>query len=174
VAVITAATGEKQMTSIGTTIEPELTGFRGWLALLALGMVLSPLRVLSDTVKSGYTAADWDALAKFRGGTGLAYFENGMSWAYVCLVFGLSFLFFRKSRLFPKVFVFAWVTPLAIIVLDVVGMMLVFREYIPLATLMTNAFQDERTIKSLVAFAIGIPWVGYVLMSRRVKNTFVK
>jgi hypothetical protein len=36
-------------------IEPELAGIRGWLAVLALGMVLSPLRVLSDTVKSGYT-----------------------------------------------------------------------------------------------------------------------
>jgi hypothetical protein len=97
-----------------------------------------------------------------------------MMWAYVVLIFGLSALFFRKSHLFPRVFIFAWLTPMVIVALDIIGMMLVFREYTTVAQLLANTFQDERTIKTLVVFAIGIPWVGYMLLSRRVKNTFVK
>lgn len=145
-------------------------GIGGWLALLGLGMVLGPLRVLAETIQTtGYTEAEWTAFRQFPLGTFVAYFETIGIWSGVVLLFAASFLFFTKSRLFPRMYYIAWLWPLGITLVDGVLVSIAFN--LPLAKVFDGMAGDfGKLIGTTIAGGI---WALYIYRSRRVANTFV-
>ncbi|CAN7690544.1 DUF2569 domain-containing protein [Phyllobacterium sp. LjRoot231] len=148
-----------------TTMEPELTGIRGWLALMALGMVFGPLRTLVQTIDRNYTGAEWDSFARHSYSALLvAYGETLIGWLIVLLVFAVTGLFFMKSRHFPKAYIVVVLFSLVYTIVDLVVVSIVFD--VEIDTLISTEI--------FAPFAFSASWIAYLTNSRRVANTFVK
>ncbi|HEY3222001.1 MAG TPA: DUF3857 domain-containing protein [Gemmatimonadales bacterium] len=149
----------------------EPAGLGGWLVLLGFGVTISPIRVLFTLSKTlpSYGASTWAALT-----------TPGMSnyhplWApllmfelvgnILLLVFTalMVWLFYRKKRQFPRTFI--WVIG-GSIVFSVVDMLLT--SFVPVSD--PTATEWSRAFGRMFVAAI---WIGYMLRSRRVRNTFV-
>jgi Protein of unknown function (DUF2569) len=149
-------------------------GLGGWLTLVGLGVVISPLligyegasvfvpllhdntlRDVADPNSSIYVAY----LAEF---VYLEMFFNAIFvvWAVLNLVW-----FFSQSTRFPASFRYFLLANLAFLVGDT----FVSTNFMP-----SNEAFDAATVKSIVQSAIGAAiWVPYTIVSKRVKNTFV-
>lgn len=156
----------------GTAIKPELTGIGGWLVLMALGQVFGPLRALGETINTAYTAADYATNAQVPGAVSVMRFEETMAWAYVALAFFVSFLFFTKRRIFPRAFIVLALFSFVYFAIDMVVTSTVFG--LPVNKLVGLYFEDQNNVRSMTQSIMLLPWVAYVLMSRRVKNTFIR
>jgi transglutaminase-like putative cysteine protease/HAMP domain-containing protein len=149
--------------------EPVALG--GWLILVGFGVTLSPFRMLvtlSQTLPS-YGAATWANLTT----PGAANYHPG--WAPILmfeligniamLVFSvlLTWLFYRRKRQFPIVFI--WVVLLS--------WLFVAADHV-LASLVPVASPEPTNWPRQVAgLLVALIWVAYMRRSRRVRNTFV-
>jgi hypothetical protein len=153
----------------------ELRGLRGWLILVGIGVVLSPFRLALGYVPAYYsiftdgtfqilTSADSAAYHPLWGPllVGEVLFNSGMMLISAYLIY----LFFSKHYLFPKLYI------------SVVGASLIF---IPLdAWLGSFVITDEPMFNHATAkeffrvLVVGIIWVPYMLLFKRVKATFVE
>ncbi|MGE5803172.1 MAG: DUF3857 domain-containing protein [Gemmatimonadota bacterium] len=142
-------------------------GLGGWLVLVGFGVTLSPLRVLFTMIKSlpGYSASTWAALttpgapayhALWAPGLLIELVANITLLVFACL---LIYLFYRKKRQFPIVFIGVMLLNVFIILFD--------------AALMRAIPGDEPGSTGLGAILPGLIWSVYMLRSRRVRNTFV-
>jgi hypothetical protein len=162
-----------ETTTAAETPEKELKGIGGWLVLMAIGMVVGPLRTIVEAAnQANFTDSQWVFFKSYPFGVMLAYFEIGMIWALVALSFTLSYLFFMKSRYFPKAFIFVWLAPILLGVIDITLSSLVLRMS-PL-DLAGEVLKQEQSGKAIGLFIGSLPWVIYLQMSRRVENTFVE
>ena len=153
----------------------EIKGLGGWLILLGIGVVLSPFRLLITTVpvfQEVFSYDTWEILTT----PGLTTYHP--LWApliigeifYNFAIFSASiyliYLFFSKHYLFPKFF-------MAIVIISLI--------FIPLdASVVKIIFPDEpifypETLKEFVRVLVyGLIWIPYLLISKRVKTTFVE
>lgn len=153
----------------------ELKGLGGWLILVGLGVVVKPIRLLATfipTYKPIFENGAWETLTTVGS---VAY--NPL-WAplligeiaYNTLMFAASlyliYLFFSKHYLFPKLYI------------GIVTLSLLF---IPLdAWVVTEILPDEpmfdtgTTREFMRTFIWAVIWVPYLLVSQRVKVTFVR
>jgi hypothetical protein len=152
--------------------DPALVGIRGWLILIAIGVVLSPLSfagtILVDS--EAYSAETWAALTTPSGS---AYhpmwapallFELFGNLSLLVLSCLLVWLFFRKRRTFPAFY---------ILLVLAHGSFLVLVEVVCLAIPGLDAFNGE-SVGEITRAAIGAAiWIPYMRMSKRVKSTFV-
>jgi len=102
------------------------------------------------------------------------YGEIALSAAFFVFSVFTAIMFFRHSRLFPRLFILQWIL---IAALPLIAMAWVagtvsyyaeesFSEYLTM---------DPKDIGQVVgALIFGTIWIAYILRSRRVKNTFVK
>lgn len=147
------------------------SGLGGWLVLIAIGLVITPITVvftitefnlpmLNDTeIWREYTdpnSAHYLPLFSF-----LIYFELIANIIILLFSISLLYLFFTKKRIFPKIYFWFLIGNLLFIFIDEIlaNSMFVFEEF---------AYQE--TLRQAIPSAI---WLRYLVVSKRVSNTFV-
>jgi len=155
--------------------DERLRGLGGWLILLGLGVVLSPIRLLAN-VATLY-------LPVFTDGTWQALTETGSQtyhplWAPIIvgeLVYNIVmavgaaysfFLFFSKSYLFPRVYIALAFASIIFIPVDAWVVTIVLPEQ--------PMFDEDASREFGRALVGSLIWIPYLLNSRRVKATFVE
>lgn len=153
----------------------ELKGLRGWLIVVGLGVVISPVRLLATNVpifKPLFEEGTWAAMTT-EGSEGYTpylgpvligeiVFHSAIFIASLCLVY----LFFTKRYLFPKFYMYVVAASLMFIPLDA----WVVKKIFP-----GEAMFDLETTKQFMGTLIGgAIWIPYMLLSMRVKATFVE
>ena len=149
-------------------------GLGGWLILVGLGIVFSPLRVIAFVFPGYYkifTNGSWEALTKPGAEayhplwSPILLGEIGINVMLVIAWLFIAFLFLSKNKIFPKLYIGIMVFTLGFIVMDALAVK---------AVIPNGPIFDIDTIKELAHSLIAvIIWVPYMLVSKRVKATFV-
>ena len=153
----------------------ELEGIKGWLILVGIGIVLSPLRLvvsLNQAYKPIFENGVWEKLTTEGSENYIPNFQTliiGEGIYNTCLILVsiyLIYLFATKNNKFPKLFI-------AIGVASVIG--LLADSYFTTLVISNVEVFDYETAKELTKTIVGYGiWIPYMLKSQRVKNTFVK
>lgn len=153
----------------------ELKGLGGWLILVGIGVVLSPIRLLSTlvpTFKPVFEDGTWEALTTEGSDAYAPYFgsllvgEMVFNTIMVAASIYLIYLFFSKHYLFPKLYIGIVAASLIFIPLDAWVVTLVFPG--------EPMFDPDTTKEFMRSLIVGVIWVPYMLLSKRVKVTFVE
>ena len=153
----------------------DLNGLRGWLTLVAIGLIVSPFKLLYELNASFaelFIDGVWGALTipsspVYRAGLGtLLAVELVCNIVILLVAVLLLWLFFKRKQSFPKLYIAATLLTLLFVTLDIWFASQVIADQLMLTGEIT---------KSLAAVAVGIViWIPYMLRSRRVKATFVE
>lgn len=151
-----------------------LEGIGGWLILLAIGIIITPIRIvaLMTTYPDIFSTSVWESLTKPETQAynpllasiviGEIVINSGMVLAFIYT----GYLFFSKRKLFIIWYICLAVFSLIFILLDAL--------FIKLALPDEPVF-DPEMVKELMRSAIAVfVWVPYLLCSKRVKATFIK
>jgi Protein of unknown function (DUF2569) len=167
--------GVRQFTEAYMAEDHSLEGLRGWLVLVGLGIIVSPpfqIAQVLPTYIQIFSDGSWSALT--TPGTqaynplwapiliGEMAINGGLVLAWIFI----GFLYFSKRRTFPKLYISILLFTLAFILVDAAVIKSVFPD--------APFFDGETAMqfaRSLIAVLI---WVPYMLVSKRVKATFVK
>lgn len=167
------------MTTEDTTIAPRALppqpGIRGWLALLAAGVVLAPvnaglnlLGVWQKVFASGLfmrltdpANPDFDPLWRVVFVSELSFHA-----AMAASLIVLAVLFFNRSRRVPLVYAALSLSAALFLAADFIAM----RSLVPHAQLMTDAM-----LKSLLGVGVSLCiWTPYLFLSERAQITFIR
>lgn len=153
----------------------ELKGLSGWLTLVGLGVIINPIRLLLTTVpayKPIFEDGTWEALTSKGSEVYNPYFSSLLvgeivfNTIMVAASIYLVYLFFTKSYFFPKLYIAIIIASLIFIPFD--------------AWIVTKVFPgeemfDTETVKEFMrSFIAGAIWIPYMLVSKRVRATFVE
>jgi len=156
------------------TRSDKLNGISGWLILVAIGIVLTPIRiavVVLPMYTGIFTNGTWEVLTYANGGLydpfwapiliGQIVINVGLIglWLYVASIF------FSKQAIFPKVFIGTLILSMAFIIIGAFALTLVMPE----GPLFDSGAMKELS-RTVIASIIFIP---YMLKSKRVKATFI-
>jgi hypothetical protein len=152
----------------------KLQGLGGWLVLVGIGIVVSPLRIAFIVLilyVPIFTDGTWEALTTAGAENyhplwaPLLIGELAFNSALVLASCYLAYLFFTKQKFFPQFFI---------------GVVLASVVFIPLDAWVTSfvltdvpVFDPETTMEFARTLVYAIVWIPYVLTSKRVKATFV-
>ena len=157
-----------------SAITDDLNGLGGWLILVGLGVVLSPMVLIFGLVKtySGvFASGAWSLLTTPSSSLYNPLWKPivlGELLANIAMIIAsimMITLFFSKKRLFPKLFVGFVLFGLTFILVDAAAVSLL-RPDQP----MLDAATIGRFARSSVQAMI---WVPYMFVSKRVRSTFV-
>ena len=149
-------------------------GLGGWLILVAFKLVTTPILMFLQVGEFTTIFEDgtWEQLTTpsseyYHSLWGIVIFgEIVLNIGLVILSFVLLYKFFRKSRSFPSWFIFGLIFHCAFLFIDALAIKLV---------LPSEPMFDPDTTKDFgKAVASAIIWIPYMLISKRVKNTFVR
>jgi len=151
-------------------------GLGGWLILPGLGLIFTPVHLLIflyQTFLPLFQDGTWEALTT-PGSEAYHHlwgpyllFEIVGNFIFVIFSVLLIFLFFSKSHRLPKLLIIFYVSNLLFLLTD-----FFMGDMIPFVAAEPN---DPEVIKEIAkAVMSNIIWVPYFLLSKRVKNTFVK
>ena len=150
-------------------------GLGGWLILVGLGIVLSPIRIIAmvfPTYRDIFTNGSWEVLTTPGSEVYNPLWKPilaGELTINALLVAGwvfIGFLFFTRKRIFPKVYIGILVFTLVFIIADAFSIK---------SVLPNEPVFDPETIKEILRGAVAICiWVPYMLISKRVRATFVR
>jgi hypothetical protein len=153
--------------------EKNLEGLGGWLVLVAIGIVLSPLQIiilLSGSMDM-FSNGTWDVLTT-PGTEAYNSLWGPMIIAEMSINIGLiiawiyiAFLFFGKKMAFPKWYISILLFTLVFIFIDALAV----SSLIPNEPIF-DADTGKEFIRSLFVVMV---WVPYMMISKRVKTTFV-
>jgi hypothetical protein len=155
--------------------EKNIEGLGGWLVLVGLGIVISPLIIIGKLFPfyfEIFSNGSWEVLTTpgNEAYNPLTYplvgGEMAINGAFVLAWIFVAFLFFSKKKLFPKWYIGMLLFTLAFILMEA----LIIKAVLP----NEPVFDPETTTelgRSLIASLI---WIPYMLVSERVKATFVK
>ena len=157
------------------TEEKKLEGLGGWLILVGLGIIFSPLRIIVQifpVYSEIFSNGSWEAITTPEAEAynplwaPILIGEITINGGLVLVWMFIAFLFFSRKKVFPKWYIGILVFTLGFILVDTLAIK---------AVLPSEPIFDPDTIKefarSLIATLI---WVPYMLISKRVKATFVK
>jgi GYF domain 2/Protein of unknown function (DUF2569) len=134
----------------------KLAGIGGWLVLVAIAQVLGVLWVLLLTVGSWlYLEIDPQLFLKFPV---MMWSGTAMNAGVLALVIYTTILLFKKSRKFPRFFVYEW---LLLVSLPTV---IIMRTSVSIGQFM---ILEPKDIDAAI-------WIAYIKNSRRVANTFIR
>ena len=166
--------GEKSSDENFESTEKNIEGLGGWLILVGIGVIISPLQllaVLSKTYLPIFKDGTWEALTyptsevynnMFSSLIIGEIFINSM--IFIASIY-LIYLFFSKKSFFPKLYIGLIVFSLIFIPLDAILVSSIFPDI--------EVF-DAETMKALgKSIIVGLIWIPYMLISKRVKATFV-
>lgn len=151
----------------------ELKGLSGWLLLVAIGVVINPIRLLVTVVpayKQIFEDGIWEALTTVGSEVYNPYFSSLLvvEIVYNIIILAASiylvYLFFSKHYLFPKLFIGIVVASLIFIPLDAWLVTQVFPG--------ESMFDPETTNEFMRSLITGVIWIPYMLVSKRVRVTF--
>lgn len=151
--------------------EVECRGLGGWLILLGLGIVCNPPKLiyLTYTLFNTFFLEDnWSILNSLNSALlkPTIIFEFVSNLIMIILTSGVLFLFFKKSKHFPKAWISSFIFLLITHVID-----LILCNQIPLMDKYDLKNLYNNLFRTIVSLAI---WFPYLIKSKRVKNTFVK
>lgn len=149
-------------------------GLGGWLVAVILGLVATPFccayHIATNTVP--FTVEDWQNLT-LSGNSSyhplwapMLTLELLGNLTLLVLALLLIILFFQKRRTFPFWYVAFQVTNLTLVVVDNLGC-----AFIPSVAASACMNTGATTVGAIFG---GTIWIAYMLISRRVKATFVK
>lgn len=152
--------------------QKELKGIGGWLYLVAFGVIVAPLRLaveyypmLIDYFTGGYEITTNPNSKAYVPHLELLLGMEMVANAFMLLLtLVLVVLFFSKHRWFPRVFIFLCVfTPLFLIA-DAMAVQMVMPSI---------EVYDTTLVREIARSVIySLIWIPYMLVSKRVKNTF--
>ncbi len=155
--------------------KPVKKGLTGWLLLVGLGVVLSPIRLLIQVIPVYFPIfrdGSWQALTT----PGSPYYhplwgplllgEIIYNIAQLIVLVFIVYLFFSKDYLFPKFYVGVSLVTILFIPLDA----LLVKQILPEIPL----FGPTTTAEFTRAIVSGLIWIPYMLFSKQVKATFVE
>jgi hypothetical protein len=153
--------------------ELEFTGLRGWLILVAIGLIISPIRIAVQLITNAsvYSAGTWHALTDSSSAAynslwaPLLIYEFLVNLTLISFAILLLILFFHRSRTFPAIFITYLVFGAVTATIDHFSAQL-----IPAASGDPGQF-DRVLFQDCCACLI---WVPYMLVSKRVKATFTR
>lgn len=163
---------KKELAALKTN---EINGLRGWLILVGIGLVFAPFRLIFTVIQTYapiFKDGTWDKLTLIESPNYTPYFQSlmiGEMLFNLCMLIAsiyLVYLFTSKSKKFPKYFIAILAVSIIAIPLDSFLVTLVFDDM--------KMFDEETSkdlVRSLIVFGI---WVPYMLLSKRVKNTFIE
>lgn len=150
-------------------------GLGGWLILVGLGLIITPLRI-SITYGPMFYSVFTDGTFETLTTPGTEYyhwlwapllvFEAIFNLSMVLLSAFLLYLFFTKSHLFPKLFIFTILLSLVFIPFDAWLGSLIFTD--------EPVFDPDTTKEFARTLFSAVIWVPYMLVSKRVEATFVE
>lgn len=144
-------------------------GIGGWLIFVLIGLVITPIRlviiVFSDMIP--LISEQTISLANYHGLTSLIYMEIIVNLLYASFSIFLLFYIFTKHKLFPLIIIIFFLSNFFFIILD-----LIFAYQIPVVQ---QSGMDASTMKELIrSLFCAVVWVPYFIVSKRVKNTFIR
>ncbi|TPL56935.1 DUF2569 family protein [Mesorhizobium sp. B2-4-2] len=140
-----------------------LIGFGGWLMVLAIGQVSSPLRTLADLANS---AEGYRQLMPLPNGLVAVYSEVALNLAFLALQLVVLISMLRRSRRFPQLFLVQWIAIPVVFVLDTI--LISSTLGVPVSQILAG----DALATPVLSFILTGAWVAYVYKSVRVKNTF--
>jgi hypothetical protein len=150
--------------------DPKLTGIGGWLILVALGQIFGPIRFLVS-IGQYYSTLDSNIIGKLPvtfAGEAVIYFFVLVLYIYTAV------LFFRKSKQFPRFFVYEILAAIFLVPLDAmwiaVGASMETGQWA--GELLQTALAPSEIRQTITAAIIGSVWILYIFKSKRVANTF--
>lgn len=153
----------------------ELKGLRGWLVLVGIGVVITPISLLVTNIlifQPIFTDGIWDALTTSGSEAynplwgPLLIGEIMYNSVMVAVSVYLIYLFFSKSYLFPKFYI-------GIVIISLI--FILFDAWLVSFVLPDEPIFDADTTKEFIRILVGgLIWVPYMLVSKRVKATFVE
>lgn len=162
-----------------TTKKDKPSGLSGWLIIVAIGLFLQPIflyvtisRVnlpLINDKEVWHTLTSPNSEGYIPNFSYLVYYELIGNVLLFAVGIVLLILFFQKKTPFPKVFIWFLFANIIFIFLDDIFADNMFKNVDVLEGL-NDGFAYRETAKSLISTAI---WFPYMLISKRVKNTFV-
>jgi len=153
----------------------DLNGLRGWLILVGIGVVLSPINSLVIGVEMCFQlieSGSWEAMTSVNSKSFTPYWgelvigEIIFNVLMVLVSIYIAYLFFTKHFLFPKLFIIFSVISLMAIPLDAWLITKVLPD--------VEFFRTEATDEFIRAFMYCSIWIPYMLVSKRVKVTFLE
>lgn len=151
-------------TSLNEDHDLTVKGIGGWLILVAIGVVINPLILLSTLILDHLPIILDGTLFKLLHTQillfGLMIFEIALNVIFLIYSIIIVFKFFKKSFQFPKLQIILYISNILFLIIDNVLASLI----------MKNVTMDMYILRlSLTA----IIWSTYLLKSERVKNTFI-
>ena len=152
----------------------DIEGLGGWLILVGFGILFSPLRsitLLFPIYKEIFTNGTWQILTT-PGTEVYSIFwapillgEVAINIMLVIIWIYIAYLFFTKKKLFPKMYIGIMLFSLIFIIVDAFAIQIVLPD---------EPIFDKDTLKELFRSILAISiWVPYMLVSKRVKATFI-
>lgn len=149
----------------GSELRHDLEGIAGWLILVAIGLALSPLLVVRTIVSVNlpFLTADRNNpfLQSHPGLVGLIGFELITNLVFIALLLALNWLFYCKKKSFPTFMICFYVLQIVVHI----SIHVVFVRLVPDA--------ESNLVETIRPVFAAVVWVPYLLLSRRVKATFV-
>lgn len=157
------------------TEKQSLEGIGGWLILVAIGIIVTPIRIvwlLMTVYPEMFSLGVWEALTS-QGSelydplwAPIIIAELLINCGLLVVSLYLAYKFFTKSKDFPKWFIGIAIFSLVWIIADAFAIKLV---------LPSEPIFDSETTQQLIRALIQVLiWVPYMLVSQRVKATFIK
>lgn len=149
-------------------------GLGGWLIVVAIGLVLSQLRLLAFSITTFgriFRDGTWTLLTTPGSATyhplwaPLLIFELLSNIGTIAIQLWLLVLYFGKSKRFPRIYVWMALLNLAFILADAW-----FSSFVLPKRPIIDSGTAQEIVRSIVAVVI---WVPYMRVSQRVRNTFV-
>jgi len=150
-------------------------GLGGWLVVVAIGLFATPIRLATfmlQTYPPIFRNGTWERLttpgpAPYHPLWGTVLLgEIVINSVFIVIALYLLFLFFRKSRRFPKIYIGLLISSVLFILVDAIAVGVV----VPGQGILDPGTLGEFA-RSLIAASI---WIPYLIVSKRVKNTFVR
>jgi hypothetical protein len=160
---------------IEMTANKNLEGLGGWLVLVGIGVILSPLIIIA-TVFPAYSQmfsnGSWDALTT-PGSAAYSSLWAPLIVGEITINVGLvvawvfaAVLFFSKKAGFPKLYIGIVLFSLAFIIFDAVAIKSVLPD--------EPIFNSETAKQIARALVSALIWIPYMLRSKRVSATFTR